>query len=372
LLLLLLVVVPHHALFAEKSDELFQKFKTSYARMYKSPEEELKRKEIFREAMTRVVKKNELNGSPAFGVTKFSDWTSEEFKVLLGRKTVAGRTPKRINDVRDPSTPEKWNSKNAKNIVKLGMPSYVNWASEGVVTPVKNQGQCGTCWAFSAAETIESEWKMQGNYLWEFSIQQIASCTTTCNGCGGGEPYLAYEYIESVVGLGSSWFAPYTQSMYELCETARCTESCSDFNMSDLETYAQLTGPYATLSGYSYATPTCNGPCNNQNVTLLAMNVATFGPASVCVNAANWNDYVGGVLTQAACGGYGYGDLDHCVQLVGYNAGATSPYWLVRNSWATNWGEKGYILLEYPANTCGLADEATFVTISNSDANFTF
>jgi len=371
LVLLLVVAVTQAALFAERADELFQTFKQTYGRKYKTPEEEVKRKEIFRQSMVRVDTNNQLNGSPVFGVTKFSDWTREEFKVLLGRKSM-GRTPKYANDVRDPFTPEKWGAKNARDITKLGTPTYVNWAAEGYTTPVKNQGQCGSCWAFSAAETIESEWKFQGNYLWEFSPQQIASCTTTCDGCGGGETYLAYEYIESVVGLGSSWFAPYTQSMYEICETSKCTTSCSTFSMSDLETYGIYTGPYATLSGYSYATPKCSGTCTNQNTTLLAQNVATYGPASVCVNAANWGDYTTGVLTPTGCGGSASTDLDHCVQLVGYNSGATSPYWLVRNSWATNWGEKGYILLQYPDNTCGLADEATFVAISNSQANFTF
>lgn len=111
------------------------------------------------------------------------------------------------------------------------------------------QGQCGACWAFSTAETVESEWKFQGNYLWEFSPQQVASCTTSCDGCGGGNQILGFEYLEGVVGLGSEWFAPYTQSMYETCETARCTESCSDFSMADLEIYSSLTGPYATVTG---------------------------------------------------------------------------------------------------------------------------
>jgi C1A family cysteine protease len=75
--------------------------------------------------------------------------------------------------------------------------------------------------------------------------------------------------------------------------------------------------------------------------------------------------YTGGVLTQAACGGYASFNMDHAVQLVGYNAAATSPYWIVRNSWATNWGENGYILLQYPQNTCGFANQVTQVTISN-------
>ena len=74
---------------------------------------------------------------------------------------------------------------------------------------------------------------------------------------------------------------------------------------------------------------------------------------------------MGGVLTQAACGAFSYRSVDHCVQLTGYNATAAVPYWTVKNSWATNWGEDGYIRLEYPLNTCALADEATFAVLSN-------
>jgi len=356
--------------FADNAEVLFQDFKRAHARHYASADEEEKRFKIFTESMERVDRKNDLNGSPVFGVTKFSDWTPEEFKVLLGRKQRAFSKPSRLDNVRSPDDVDKHLTKLSPRIYSATS-DVVNWADEGYVTPVKNQGQCGSCWAFSVTEQIESQWAFNGNAIWEFSPQQVASCTTTCDGCGGGESYLAYEYlIGTGVGLGSSWYAPYIQSMYKTCETARCTEECSTFNLTDLVTYGPYTGPYAAVSDYSYATPACDSTCTDQNTTLLAANVAVYGPASICVNAETWNDYTGGVLSQTACGGYALDDLDHCVQLVGYNAAATNPYWLVRNSWAINWGLKGYILLEYPANTCGLADEATFVSISNSQVDF--
>jgi hypothetical protein len=107
--------------------------------------------------MARVDKDNNLNGSPVFGVTKFSDWTAEgiwpclktvqfyknfiilEFKVLLGRKSIPGSYPKRADNVRDPFNPSRWGSKNAVDITKVGVPDYINWATQGIVTPVKNQ-----------------------------------------------------------------------------------------------------------------------------------------------------------------------------------------------------------------------------------------
>jgi C1A family cysteine protease len=110
---------------------------------YKSEAEESKRREIFRQRMIQVDADNLLNGSPVFGVTKFSDWTDEEFKVLLGRKHIPGSTPKRKNEVRDPMDPVARRSPHSIDVAKVGLPSYVNWATEGMVTPVKNQGQCG-------------------------------------------------------------------------------------------------------------------------------------------------------------------------------------------------------------------------------------
>lgn len=90
--------------------------------------------------------------------------------------------------------------------------------------------------------------------------------------------------------------------------------------MSALPKEASLTGPYATVTGYDYATPPCTGACAAQDLETLAENVLEYGPASICVNAASWNDYTGGILTAAACGGFAYSDLDHCVQLTGLNA----------------------------------------------------
>merc|ERR1711977_433949 len=86
-------------------------------------------------------------------------------------------------------------------------------------------------------------------------------------------------------------------------------------------------------------------------------------PVSICVNAGTWNDYTGGVLTSAACGPMGAMYQDHCVMAVGLNSTAPTPYWIVRNSWSSTWGEEGYIYLEMAKNTCGLADDATIPAV---------
>merc|ERR1712167_283924 len=116
-------------------------------------------------------------------------------------------------------------------------------------------------------------------------------------------------------------------------------------------------------TGYSYATPACtSGACASQDLDKLKAALEET-PVSICVNAGAWNDYTGGVMTSAQCGNMGADYQDHCVQATGFNTTAPTPYWIVRNSWASGWGEKGYIYLEMAENTCGLADDATIPTV---------
>jgi len=116
----------------------------------------------------------------------------------------------------------------------------------------------------------------------------------------------------------------------------------------------------AKISGFTYATPPCSNTCDNQNEALLASNMAKTGPVSVCLNAEPWQDYMGGIL-KSGCS-HAAADMDHCVQLIGYNQAGPTPYWILRNSWNTDWGIEGYIYVAIKNNLCGVANEATFVT----------
>jgi len=209
-------------------------------------------------------------------------------------------------------------------------------------------------------------------YFMTLSPQQIASCTPTCDGCGGGWTTDAYEYLSTVTGLASSWFWPYDQSLVPSgsCLSKSCTQSCSSHNLNLLTTEAFYVGEHAAVSGFSYSTPPCSDACEKQNVAKLAASLE-HGPISILVNAGAWDDYQGGVMTVEGCGGMAYYDLDHGVQLVGFNTTAPKPYWIVRNSWSTDWGMDGYIYLEYGKNTCGLADVATVPTIPSSGSDST-
>jgi len=171
-------------------------------------------------------------------------------------------------------------------------------------------------------------------------------CDTVDLGCQGGWPADAFTYIKQAGGLESEAAYPYT------AVDGKCV-----FNASAVK---------AKISGYTYVTPSCETPsaCPKQDEQTLLNNLAASGPSSICVDAIPFQTYISGILKNGCETGYDY--LDHCVQLVGYSS-TQSGYWIVRNSWGTNWGLSGYIYLAYGQNTCGLADQATLPTIASED-----
>jgi C1A family cysteine protease len=329
------------------TDPEWDEFKAKYKKTYKSDVDEQARYKLFLASKDRIAKLNKLNGQTAFGINWMSDRYETEFHKTGHKK------PKDFV----PTAPVKDFTTNMRS------PKSIDWRFAKAVTPVKNQGQCGSCWAFSATEAIESQMILAtgGKYDFTLSPQQIASCTPNsgtygCLGCNGGFTEGAYEYVKSAPGLANAFYIPYEQSLTESQNTKACpTEKVQQID-GELE---QLSGSYAQVSGYSYAVKPCTqGACQNQDLKGLAAALEKT-PLSVCVNAGTWNDYTGGVLTAAACGSMGADSQDHCVMAVGFNSTAPTPYWIVRNSWATTWGEQGYIYLEMAKNTCGLADDAT-------------
>jgi len=326
-------------------DHEWDQFKTQYKKHYESEEDEKARYKLFLESKDRVVKLNALNPEPVFGITWMSDRHEEE-KYKKGHKKPQGFVP--TAPVRE------YTSRNSAGI---------DWQNTEAVSAVKNQGQCGSCWAFSATEAIESQLTLTsgGKYRVDLSPQQIASCAPAsgqygCQGCNGGFTEGAYEYLKTVAGLANSFFIPYAQSLTQSSQTMACpTEKVEQINGED----QQLSGGYAAVSGYHYGVKPCTeGACENQDLKALAAALEQT-PVSVCVNAGTWNDYTGGVMSAAACGSMAADAQDHCVMATGFNSTAPTPYWIVRNSWATTFGEAGYIYLEMAKNTCGLADDVT-------------
>jgi C1A family cysteine protease len=225
--------------------------------------------------------------------------------------------------------------------MRAAVPTKLDWSAKGATTPVKDQGNCGSCWAYSATEGIESGLFMTTGTLEELSEQQVISCDKDDLGCSGGDLPTAFDYVKSAGGIDTEKDYPDSSA------SSGRTGSCKSFKKK------------VQLTGWKYAIPACtSGACKNQKESDMMAALNTYGPLSVCVNAENWDDYSGGIYSKTCSGAER--NLDHCVQLVGYDQ--TENYWLVRNSWAADWGEKGFIRLPMGENACGIADEATYVT----------
>jgi cathepsin F len=317
---------------ARSRDEIsFRKFvdyNRAHGKSHASFEEFAQKFSNFKDSLIRIDRRNQEHGTPVFGLNKFSDMSVEEFKAkYLGYRGV-GIQPNEVM----PSN---------------GGPSNVDWRTKGAVSPVKDQEQCGSCWAFSTTEEVESMWFLSKGTLPVLAPQQIVNCDKNDNGCNGGDTVSAYSYVESAGGLVPESDFPYTG-----------TDGSCKYDKTKV---------VAPVKGFKYATPPCNDSCSKQDEGTLGANLASVGPVSICVYAESWQDYTSGVLTKNCP--KSYSSLDHCVQLVGYSGASTdetgkpSPaYWIVRNSWNTDWGLDGYIHIAYGSNLCGIADEATIVT----------
>jgi len=311
------------ALAVDEEARLFLEFQAKYGKTYASSAERAMRFSIFKANLARARQYNEENGSPAFGVTKFSDLSADEFreshlnnvgfkKSALPKRSLSSTVPKTV-----PFTSWDW---------------AIN--KTGIVTAVKNQESCGSCWAFSATETIESIWALAGNTLQTLAPQQIVDCDKVDDGCGGGWTYHAYEYIINAGGMMPESDYPY-----------KGVDGVCKYNPADA---------VVSINGWEYI----NIDPSSENSTMLSY-VAFNSPVSVCVDAASWQLYTGnGVLMK--CGQ----EIDHCVQVTGFqtmaaNGGNEVPVWNVRNSWGADWGASGYIFLERNKDMCAIATVVT-------------
>lgn len=313
----------------------FAQFKTAFGKSYATADEETVRFANFQATLASIAELNAMGGAE-FAVNKFSDLTPAEFKARYLRYTPSA--------VRATAPVADFHTEVSLNA------TATDWRdTPGAVSAVKDQGQCGSCWAYSATEQIESNFALAGNKPLVLAPQQIISCDKTDDGCNGGNTETAYDYVKKAGGMTLEKDYPDTSARSG--KTGKCKT-------------AAIT-PEVKISGYTYATPDCQkGKCSNQDEAKMASNIAAHAPASICVNAEKWQSYKRGVLTGKQCGGHSAADLDHCVQAIGFDTSGSEKYWIVRNSWNTDWGIKGIINVEYGTNACGVANDATFVTIA--------
>ena len=256
------------------------------------------------------------------------------------------------------NTTEKANAPVVEVDLSVGaVPKTFDWRKKGVVTPVNTQGHCGSCWAFSAVETVESALAIAtGEPPVPLSIEQILVCCTTivhsqCSSCMGGDPIAAYRYIQTnSSGLDAASDYPYDEHT-DPFKPPQCKANASK--------------PVAKVLSWSYAVPRCpGGLCSSgeKEVALMAA-VAQHGPVSICIDAEHdFIQYTSGIY-DGECSSEPI-KQNHCVSIVGYDA--EEKYWLVRNSWGTSWGENGYIRMAMGKNLCGITNEATIANVTKS------
>jgi len=273
---------------------------------------------VFKANLDFIEEHNSGNSTFTVAMNVFGDLTAAEFAA-----THTGRLPhRRLGAEAVPAEP------NAN-------PASVDWRSQKVVTPIKNQGSCGSCWSFATTGSIEGAWAIKGNTLVSLSEQQLVDCSTKQGnkGCNGGLSTSAYKYVIANKGITGESDYPYTAKNGN-CQTGKPAR--------------------ATISNYK--TVTANSDADLENaVAIVTVSVA------IEADKSSFQFYKAGVYNDAGCGT----SLDHEVLTVGYNTDGKTKYWIVKNSWGTSWGVSGYIYIARVSGKgiCGINMDACYPII---------
>lgn len=307
----------------------FKNFIHKYDRNYSSDHEMQTRFEIFKENFLTIIAHNsDSTQNFTMGVNRFADLTSSEFRsiYLSGFSSSIGAKCKQYTI--------------SNNV--LGLPDSIDWRSYGAVTPVKDQGQCGSCWSFSSTGALEGEWAIISGELVSFSEQQLVDCANgmeySSHGCNGGQMDGAFKYA---------------------IENGICTESDYPYVSGETKTAGSCKA-CKYIAKFSY----CSDVESKNQVSL--KNAVAQQPVSVAIEADTryFQFYTSGVITSEGCGT----NLDHGVLTVGYGSEDGIDYWLVKNSWGESWGEQGYVKIARSDKTndagiCGIAMMASFPSV---------
>ena len=316
------------------SVEEWDAFKAAHGKSYEGPVEEEFRKRLYMENKDYVAKHNRLAHKGHYSyflkINQFSDLLHSEFVATMNgyRRNLKMNTTQNTGATFLP--PEGFK-----------LPIEVDWRKKGAVTEVKNQGHCGSCWAFSATGALEGQHFRKTGQLVSLSEKNLMDCSTKYDndGCNGGAPQNAFIYIRDNHGLDTEESYPYIPKDGN-CRFSRATVGATDKGFVELD----------------YG-----------NETMLAIAVAAHGPISVSINAdeKSFAHYSHGIYDDPNCDS---GWVTHAVLVVGYGPG----YWLVKNSWAKTWGDEGYIKIARDSkctgpdadneciNRCGIANHPIY------------
>lgn len=293
-----------------------------------------KRFNVFKANVMHVHNTNKMDKPYKLKLNKFADMTNHEF-----RSTYAGSKVNHHRMFRDMPR-----GNGTFMYEKVGsVPASVDWRKKGAVTDVKDQGHCGSCWAFSTVVAVEGINQIKTNKLVSLSEQELVDCDTEENaGCNGGLMESAFQFIKQKGGITTESYYPYTAQ----------DGTCDASKANDLA---------VSIDGHE------NVPGNDENALLKAV---ANQPVSVAIDAggSDFQFYSEGVFT-----GDCSTELNHGVAIVGYGATVDgTSYWIVRNSWGPEWGEQGYIRMQRNISKkeglCGIAMLASY-PIKNSSNN---
>ena len=310
---------------AERFFEKFEDFRQRFNRKYESLEQLIERFEIFKDNLKFIEEHNSGFHNFTLSINQFTDLTNEEFKSRNnGLLKVGGY--------------------GCQSFVETSskLPESVDWRKDGAVTSVKDQGQCGSCWTFSATGAIEGAWAIKKHDLIDLSEQELVDCAQGIkygsHGCNGGQMDGAFKYVIENGQCSDSEY-PYVSGTTKQdgnCESCKSTVSIS--SCYDVE-------------------------ANNQQVLKQAVYQQ---PVSIAIEADTryFQSYSSGILDSPECGT----KLDHGVLIVGYGEENGMKYWLVKNSWSTSWGDHGYVKIERSDSTndpgiCGIAMQPSFPVV---------
>lgn len=318
----------------------YMKYVAEQGKNYSTLAEFNMRMELFSIRNQEIIQWNAMPQTSSMGHNFLSDWTPEEQAKLRGL----------LPEMNDHNEPTFFAQANETYNEFLNWCSATNSFGETRCTPVKNQGQCGGCWAFSATETVESAVSIQYNAVpIERSPQQLISCSSAYGngGCDGGWYYYAWNYLQNY-NLETEAAYPYSNGSMRYGITGTCT-----YVANDGPTTVTGTGNDYVSVGYT-----------NEDI-IVALNLK---PCSIAVDASSsvFQSYTGGVLTDAAACGT---TLDHAIVAVGYGTDSNGiAYFIVRNSWGASWGVGGFIYLEQSTTgtkpgTCGMNKKVMYPNV---------
>jgi cathepsin L len=293
----------------------WDEFVSKHSLQFQTPEEYTLRSKLFEAESHRIELSNLGNRSWTEELNIFSVYTPEEKKTMLGHKKTYNAN---YNSV----------FKSKYSNLEKSLPKSIDWREMNVVTAVKDQGHCGSCWAFASTGVIESHAAIKyPGKLFDLSPQQIASCAPnpdSCGGTGGCEgstAELAFDYVASSAGMLQEFQYGYSSYYSGVAGTCSIPENSV---------------PKVELTGYV--------KLEENNYWDLMEAVAIKGPIAVSVDASEWHSYSSGIFD--GCDQTNP-DINHAVILMGYGTDHSTgkDYWLIRNSWSASWGESGYIRL---------------------------